>query len=136
MRLMATAHSDQADRYLRPGGPWDIPCLDTLLSGAPSRDGALIVDGALRLTSDEVEQRVSMLAGGHRPWSEITRDNMWKWPIIMVAFVLASMGWASVTTYTYNTFMLILGYLILFVLIARTVRTQRRLRGLFITLIV
>lgn len=66
MRLMATAHSDQADRYLRPGGPWDIPCLDTLLSGAPSRDGALIVDGALRLTSDEVEQRVSMLAGGLR----------------------------------------------------------------------
>ncbi|MBK9253824.1 MAG: O-antigen ligase family protein [Proteobacteria bacterium] len=61
---------------------------------------------------------------------------MWKWPIIMVAFVLASMGWASVTTYTYNTFMLILGYLILFVLIARIVTTPRRLRGLFITLIV
>ena len=79
---------------------------------------------------------VSLLAGGQRPWSEITRDNMWKWPIIMVIFVLASMGWASVTTYTYNTFMLILGYLILFLLIARIITTPSRLRGLFATLIV
>jgi putative inorganic carbon (HCO3(-)) transporter len=76
------------------------------------------------------------MAGGQRPWSEITRDKLWKWPFIMVFFVLASMGWASVTTYTYNVFTLILGYLILFVLIARIITTPKRLRGLFVTLIV
>ncbi|MBK6674409.1 MAG: O-antigen ligase family protein [Proteobacteria bacterium] len=54
----------------------------------------------------------------------------------MVFFVLASMSWATVTTYAYNVFTLIFGYLILFFLIARIITTRKRLRGLFLTLIV
>lgn len=79
---------------------------------------------------------VSLVAGGQRSWGEIFGDSMFKWPFVMVGFVLLSMAWASVTTYTYNIFTLIFGYLILFVLIARIITTPRRLRGLFATLIV
>jgi probable O-glycosylation ligase (exosortase A-associated) len=78
---------------------------------------------------------VSLLSGGQRSWKEITADGMWKWPFVFVAFVLVSMSWASVTTYAYNTFMLILGYLILFVLVTRIATTRRRLGGIFVTLI-
>ena len=79
---------------------------------------------------------VSLMAGNQRPWSQIFRDKMWIWPGVMVFFVLASMSWATVTTYAYNVFTLIFGYLILFFLIARIITTRKRLRGLFLTLIV
>jgi putative inorganic carbon (hco3(-)) transporter len=79
---------------------------------------------------------VSLVAGNQRSWSEIARDKMWIWPGVMVFFVLVSMSWATVTTYAFNTFTLILGYLILFFLIARIITTRKRLRGLFLTLIV
>jgi probable O-glycosylation ligase (exosortase A-associated) len=78
---------------------------------------------------------VSLFAGGQRPWKEITADRMWIWPLVMVAFVLVSMSWANVKTYTYNTFMLILGYLFLYVLVVRIVTTAARLRGVFLTLV-
>ena len=79
---------------------------------------------------------VSLVSGHQRPWSVIVRDRMWVWPFGFVLFVLVSMGWASVTTYAYNTFTLILGYLILFVLMMRIITTRRRLRGVFVTLII
>lgn len=78
---------------------------------------------------------VSLFASGQRSWSDVTRDGMWKWPFIMVAFVMVSMGWASVTQYAMNTFTLILGYLILFVLLVRIITTRKRLYGLFMTLV-
>jgi hypothetical protein len=46
-----------------------------------------------------------------------------------------SMAWASVTTYAYNAFMLIVGYMFLFLLVVRIVTTRARLRGVFFTLI-
>lgn len=79
---------------------------------------------------------VSMVAGGQRSWKEITSDRMWIWPFVFVGFVLVSMAWASVTTYAYNTFTAILGYLFLYLLVMRIVTTRRRLYGVFITLIV
>lgn len=78
---------------------------------------------------------VSLFAGGQRPWSDVTRDGMWKWPFIMVAFVMVSMGWASVTQYALDVFTLLLGYLILFVLLVRIITTRKRLYGLFMTLV-
>lgn len=78
---------------------------------------------------------VSLFAGGQRPWKEITADKMWVWPIVLVSFVLVSMSWADVKTYTYNCFLLILGYLILYVLVVRIVTTAARLRGVIITLV-
>jgi probable O-glycosylation ligase (exosortase A-associated) len=79
---------------------------------------------------------VAMLSGNQRPWSELARDRMWIWPFVMVAFVLVSMAWASVTLYAYEALIQILGYLLLFVLVARIITTMQRLRGLFVTLIV
>lgn len=78
---------------------------------------------------------VALFAGGQRPWGDIAKDGMFKWPFIMVGFVLISMGWASVTQYAMNTFTLILGYLLLFILMARIITTRRRLYGLFMTLV-
>ena len=78
---------------------------------------------------------VSLFAGGQRPWKEITSDRMWVWPFVFVTFVIVSMSWANVKTYTYNTFMLILGYLILYVLVIRICTTLKRLYGVFLTLI-
>jgi putative inorganic carbon (HCO3(-)) transporter len=78
---------------------------------------------------------ISMISGGQRPWKQITGDRMWIWPFVMVFFVLVSMAWASVTTYAYNIFTLILGYLILYVLVLRIATTRKRLRGVFVTLV-
>lgn len=78
---------------------------------------------------------VSMFASGQRSWKEIGADRMWVWPFVFVTFVLVSVAWASVQLYTKNTFTLILGYLFLFVLVARIATTRRRLKGIFVTLI-
>lgn len=79
---------------------------------------------------------VSSVTGGLRPLAEIYRDPLAKWPLVMVLFVLVSMTWASVQTYAYNVFTLILGYFFIFILIVRIVTTARRIRGVFITLII
>ena len=49
--------------YRRPGGPWDVPSLDLVLTEAGPHP-ELIVDGATRLGSAEVNERVARLAGG------------------------------------------------------------------------
>ncbi len=53
--------ASHASRYRRPGGPWDLPSLDSLLSTS-SRSHS-IVDGAGRLGAAEIEHRVAALAG-------------------------------------------------------------------------
>lgn len=79
---------------------------------------------------------VALFASGLRPWSSIFKDRMAIWPFIFVGAVLVSMSWAEVTTYAFNIFKLILGYLFLFIMIMRIVTSVRRLRGVFLTLIV
>lgn len=74
-------------------------------------------------------------ASGLRPWSKIFEDSLTKWLFVFVGAVLVSMAWASVKMYAYNIFQTVLGYLFLFVMIARIVTTRRRLYGVFITLI-
>lgn len=65
MRLRPTLTATRARDYRRPGGPWDVPPLDAVLSprsGAPVR----LVDGSVRLTGPELDSLVGALAGGLR----------------------------------------------------------------------
>lgn len=79
---------------------------------------------------------VTLFASGLRPWGKIFEDSLTKWLFIYVGAVLISMAWADVTLYAFNIFKTVLGYLFLFIMIARIVTTRRRLYGVFIALIV
>ncbi|MBI2169809.1 MAG: AMP-binding protein [Actinobacteria bacterium] len=57
-------HARERD-YRRPGGPWDVPSLDVVLTDAGPHP-ELLVDGGVRLGSAEVNERVARLAGGLR----------------------------------------------------------------------
>jgi probable O-glycosylation ligase (exosortase A-associated) len=79
---------------------------------------------------------VTLFATGLRPVSDIFKDRMALWPLLYLAFILASMAWAAVTIRAYTVFTLTLGYTFLFWMIARIVTTEQRLRGMFLTLII
>lgn len=79
---------------------------------------------------------VTCFGSGLRPVAEIFKDGMARWPIVYLGFVFISMGWADVTTRAFTVFQLTLGYLFLFWMVARIVTTERRLRGVFLVLIV
>jgi probable O-glycosylation ligase (exosortase A-associated) len=79
---------------------------------------------------------VSTFAIGLRPWQRIFADSFAKWPFIFLGFIVVSMAWASVGTYAYTVFIRMLGYLFIFVMIARIATDRRRVRGIFLTLIV
>ena len=66
MRLRATYRAPAATRYRRPGGPWDVPTLDTVLTSRPAAGGPAVVDGDRRIGADELEWTVAGLAGGLR----------------------------------------------------------------------
>lgn len=66
MRLRATYRSPGAARYRAPGGPWDVPTLDVVLSAVPVGVGPAVVDGDRRVGSPELERTVAGLAGGLR----------------------------------------------------------------------
>jgi cyclohexanecarboxylate-CoA ligase len=64
VELRTTYRQPQAARYRSPGGAWDVPTLDALLS-PPRPAGALaVVDGDLRLDAAGLERRVASMAGG------------------------------------------------------------------------
>jgi putative inorganic carbon (HCO3(-)) transporter len=79
---------------------------------------------------------VTFFAAGLRPVSEIFKDRMARWPLVYIVFILASMGWADITTRAYTVFTLALGYTFLFWMIARIITTEERLRGMFLVLII
>lgn len=62
-RLKPTLKHARERHYRRPGGPWDAPSLDVVLTEAGPHPG-LLVDGEVRLGSAEVNERVARLAGG------------------------------------------------------------------------
>jgi len=72
--LHPTVRHTGALSYRRPGGPWDVPSLDTALGGG----GASLVDGSDRLSAGEVEARVAMVAGGLRA-SGVRRGDVVAW---------------------------------------------------------
>jgi cyclohexanecarboxylate-CoA ligase len=64
-RLRATFEAARADRYREPGGPWDQPSLDALLSNAlDDVDDVVLVDGPVRASGRQLEARVARTAGG------------------------------------------------------------------------
>ena len=78
---------------------------------------------------------VSSFSSGLRPWNRIFADSFTKWPFIFLGFVLLSMGWSDVSMYSYNIFERALGYLFLFIMIARIATTRERVRGVCFILI-
>ena len=67
--LRATYTHPQAQAYRAPGGPWDIPSLDVLVTEAARQsDGVLVADDSTdtRLDGAALEAQVAALAGGLR----------------------------------------------------------------------
>jgi cyclohexanecarboxylate-CoA ligase len=82
----------RAAEYRRPGGPWDVPPLDAVL--ARSTPAAVLVEGTLRLSGREMEQRVAELAGGLRAAGVKRRDVVaWRLPNVVEAAMLYRACW-------------------------------------------
>jgi cyclohexanecarboxylate-CoA ligase len=64
VNLRATYRQPDAARYRRPGGAWDVPTLDHLLSRAHGGGATAIVDGAHTLTDHDLGSAVDAVAGG------------------------------------------------------------------------
>jgi len=78
----------------------------------------------------------TMFAQGLRPWNRIWADALTKWPFIFLGAVLLSSFWANVGGYSIIIFERMLGYLFLFIMIARICTTRERVNGVALTLIV
>jgi cyclohexanecarboxylate-CoA ligase len=90
MRLRPTWVPSQARRYRRPGGPWDVPVLDVVMTVS----GGEVVDGATRLSAAEVETLVAAVAGGLRSRG-VRRGQAvaWQVPNSLAALVLNRACW-------------------------------------------
>ena len=79
-----------ARRYRRPGGPWDVPTLDALLS----THGGEVVDGDTRLTAVQADALVASVAGGLRARGVGRGDAVaWQVPNSLAAAILARACW-------------------------------------------
>ncbi|MDQ1520328.1 MAG: cyclohexanecarboxylate-CoA ligase [Actinomycetota bacterium] len=95
MPIRATFNHPRATDYTRPGGPWDIASLDTLLStsSANGRD-TRVVDGATRLSGIDLADRVARVAGGLRDAGVEPGDVVaWQSPNRYEAVVLYRACW-------------------------------------------
>lgn len=72
---------------------------------------------------------------GMRPMREIAADPYAKWIPIFIGLIAFSFFHADVSLYVFNIFKLVLGYAIIFIMIARIVTTQARFRGVIATLL-
>ena len=89
-RLRSTWVPDQARRYRRPGGPWDVPTLDTLLTA----HGGEVVDGATRLSATEADALVATVAGGLRKQGVRRGEAVaWQVPNSLAAAILTRACW-------------------------------------------
>lgn len=79
---------------------------------------------------------VTLVAKNLRPWNSIFADKYARWPFIFIGFIMISALWATVFTYTNTIFQRALGYLFLFIMIARICTTRQRIRGVFFALMV
>ncbi|HEY5385928.1 MAG TPA: AMP-binding protein, partial [Acidimicrobiales bacterium] len=88
--LRATWLPEQARRYRRPGGPWDVPTLDGLLTA----HGGEVVDGSTRLSAAEADALVAVVAGGLRARG-VRRGQAvsWQVPNSLAAAVLTRACW-------------------------------------------
>ena len=89
-RLRPTWVPDQARRYRRPGGPWDVPTLDALLS----THGGEVVDGDTRLSASEADALVATVAGGLRSRGVRRGEAVaWQVPNSLAAAILTRACW-------------------------------------------
>lgn len=79
---------------------------------------------------------VSMFAIGMRSMQEVLADRLSKWVFIFLGLIVTSAIHADVTSYVYETFKTVLGYVFLFILIVRITTTLERLKGIIVTLVV
>jgi cyclohexanecarboxylate-CoA ligase len=95
--LRPTYRHPRAHDYLAPGGAWDIPSLDAVVSDAARRaDGDLVVDASagVRLDGPGLEARVAALAGGLRGAGVRRRDVVaWQSPNWYEAVLLYRACW-------------------------------------------
>ncbi len=90
LRLRPTWVPSQARAYRRPGGPWDVPTLDALISA----HGGEIVDGDTRLSAAEAEALVATVAGGLRARGATKGAAVaWQVPNSLAAAVLVRACW-------------------------------------------
>ena len=89
-RLRPTWVPSQARAYRRPGGPWDVPVLDTLITA----NAGEVVDGETRLSPAEMEAVVAAVAGGLRS-NGVRRGQAvaWQVPNSLAAAALARACW-------------------------------------------
>ncbi len=66
MRLRTTYRQPGADRYRQPGGAWDVPTLDALLSSPRDATSLAVVDGDVTIDAGSLDKLVSSVAGGLR----------------------------------------------------------------------
>jgi cyclohexanecarboxylate-CoA ligase len=80
----------RARAYRRPGGPWDVPTLDALISA----HGGEIVDGDTRLSGAQAESLVARVAGGLRERGARKGAAVaWQVPNSLAASVLLRACW-------------------------------------------
>jgi cyclohexanecarboxylate-CoA ligase len=95
--LRATWVPSRARHYRRPGGPWQVPTLDALLSsggGVRGVGGGEIVDGATRLSAAQAEALVASVAGGLRVRGVRRGETVaWQVPNSLAAAVLSRACW-------------------------------------------
>jgi acyl-CoA synthetase (AMP-forming)/AMP-acid ligase II len=94
MSLRATYRAPGAARYRAPGGAWDVPTLDAVLSATPVRTGPAVVDGDRRIGPAELERTVAGLAGGLRRLGVRRGDVVaWQLPNWWEALALSRACW-------------------------------------------
>ena len=94
MRLRTTYRQPGAAGYRRPGGAWDVPTLDRLLSSARPAGTPAVVDGRVSLDSGTLERLVASVAGGLRA-AGVRRGDLvtWQLPNWWEALVLFRACW-------------------------------------------
>jgi cyclohexanecarboxylate-CoA ligase len=94
MRLRPTYRPPAATRYRQPGGPWDVPTIDALITARPVGGGAALVDGPHRFDATQLESMVAGLAGSLRALG-IRRGDVvtWQMPNWWEALVLYRACW-------------------------------------------
>ena len=89
-RLRATWTPAQARDYRRPGGPWDVPSLDALVT---ARSGE-VVDGDTRLSPGAMNDLVARVAGGLRSRGVRRGESVaWQLPNSLAGAVLTRACW-------------------------------------------
>ena len=89
-RLRPTWVPRLARSYRRPGGPWDVPTLDALISA----HGGEVVDGDTRLSASQADALVATVAGGLKERGVTHGDAVaWQVPNSLAAAVLTRACW-------------------------------------------